>query len=241
MDKNASQEISKIIPPKIITIDGPGGVGKGTASRMVAKHLGWTWLDSGVLYRLTALASERLGLDITDVKNLSDVARNLDVEFVLDDESQDPPILLNGEIVNKLIRLESCGNRASAIGVHPEVRDALYQRQRDFFDPNSPKGLVADGRDMGTVIFPEAPVKIFLTASSEERARRRQRQLNAEGVDVNIARLLEEIEARDFRDRTRKVAPLIPAEGALVIDTSSLGPNEVCRLILDQLEKIDFN
>jgi len=218
---------------KIITIDGPSGVGKGTASRLVSRHLGWKFLDSGALYRLTALASERAGIEINEdhISELAEIAKNLKIEFVLDEESQDPPVLLNGEKVNDLIRTETCGNRASALGIYPEVRTALYELQRSFYSEEV--GLVADGRDMGTVIFPEAPVKIFLTASAEERARRRQRQLNAQGIDVKIARLLEEIEARDLRDKTRKVAPLVPARGALVIDTSSLGPAQVCQLILD--------
>lgn len=220
--------------PKIITIDGPSGVGKGTAARLVARQLGWKWLDSGALYRLTALASERLGVSTEDKIKLAEIARDLNIEFIPDEENMDPPILLNGEQVNYLIRTETCGNRASAIGVHPEVRAALLDLQRDFYDPEV--GLVTDGRDMGTVIFPEAPVKIFLTASAEERAKRRQRQLNAHGIDVNIAPLLAEIEARDLRDRTRVVSPLIPARGALVIDTSSLGPAQVCRLILDQAQ-----
>ncbi len=221
---------------KIITIDGPSGVGKGTAARLIAKQLGWKWLDSGALYRLTALASERLGVSVDDQEKLAQIARNLKVEFVPDEEgleSLDPPILLNGEKVNNLIRTETCGNRASSIGIHPEVRAALFDLQRSFYDPKI--GLVTDGRDMGTIIFPEAPLKIFLTASAEERAKRRQRQLNGQGIDVNIAPLLAEIEARDLRDRTRKVAPLVPAKGALVIDTSCLGPSQVCRLIFDQI------
>ena len=234
LDNFANKSIDLDLP-KIITIDGPSGVGKGTASRLVARHLGWKWLDSGALYRLTALASERLGIAVDNISELANIAKNLEVEFIPEEESQDPPILLKGEKVNDLIRTETCGNRASSIGVHPEVRNALYELQRSFYSPE--EGLVADGRDMGTIIFPEAPVKIFLTASSEERARRRQRQLNAHGIDVNIARLLEEIEARDLRDKTRKVAPLIPAKGALVIDTSSLGPTQVCQMILDQAAK----
>ena len=219
---------------KLITIDGPSGVGKGTTSRMVATELGWDWLDSGALYRLTAYAAQQQGVASDDEPALAEIAGSLNVQFSAE-QSDDPDILLDGQVVNQFIRTEDCGVRASKISAHPLVRSALYERQRSFY---TDKGLVADGRDMGTVIFPEAPVKIFLTASAQVRADRRQKQLKLKGLDVNISGLLQEIEARDLRDKTRKVSPLVPAEEALVIDTSDLTPNQVCQQVLDLYNKV---
>lgn len=216
---------------KIVTIDGPSGVGKGTASRGVARALGWKWLDSGALYRVTAYAAQHAKVAFDDIAGLVEVASQLPVDFVLD-SSDEPPIVFQGKAINALIRTEQMGNNASLISKYPEVRAALLARQQAFL---TDQGLVADGRDMGTVVFPAAPVKFFLTASAAVRAERRHKQLLAKGVDVNMRALLAEIEARDAQDRNRAVSPLIPAEDAEVLDTSVLSIAQVQSHILQRI------
>ena len=208
----------------VVTIDGPGGSGKGTVSQMLARKLGWHLLDSGALYRLTALAAIRQSVALDDEPKLIAVAAGLDVAFEPTPPGQPVRVLLAGDDVTAEIRTEVCGDNASRIAVIQPVRDALLQRQRDF---RVAPGLVADGRDMGTVVFPDAPVKIFLTASAEERAQRRYSQLKDAGVDVNIDDLLEEIRVRDKRDINRAAAPLKPADDAQVIDSTGLSIEEV--------------
>ncbi|MCL1478819.1 (d)CMP kinase [Marinobacter sp. M3C] len=211
-------------PVTVITVDGPGGSGKGTITQMLARKLGWHLLDSGALYRLTALAAERQGVALDNEPALVAVAASLDVTFEPTPPGEPAKVLLAGEDVNAAIRTEQCGNNASKVAVMQSVRDALLQRQRDF---RKAPGLVADGRDMGTVVFPDAPVKIFLTASAEERAQRRFSQLLQAGVDVSIANVLEEIRVRDERDMNRSAAPLKPADDAQVIDSTGLSIEEV--------------
>lgn len=208
----------------VIAVDGPGGSGKGTVTQMLAKKLGWHLLDSGALYRLTALAAVRQGVSLDDETALVRVALSLDVAFEPTPAGEPAKVILAGEDVTAEIRTETCGDNASRVAVMQPVRDALLQRQRDF---RRAPGLVADGRDMGTVVFPDAPVKIFLTASAEERARRRYSQLKDAGVDVNIDALLEEIRVRDERDMNRSAAPLRPADDAQVIDSTGLSIEEV--------------
>ncbi|WP_339754312.1 (d)CMP kinase [uncultured Marinobacter sp.] len=208
----------------VITVDGPGGSGKGTVTQMLARKLGWHLLDSGALYRLTALAAVRQGVALNDEEGLVKVAAGLDVAFEPTPEGEPVRVILAGQDVTADIRTESAGDNASKVAVMQSVRDALLQRQRDF---RQAPGLVADGRDMGTVVFPDAPVKIFLTASAEERARRRYSQLKGAGVDVNIDALLEEIRVRDERDINRSAAPLKPADDAQVIDSTGLSIQEV--------------
>ncbi|MAM56910.1 MAG: cytidylate kinase [Salinicola sp.] len=210
----------------VLTIDGPGGAGKGTISRMIAEHMGWHLLDSGALYRLTALSAMRNGVAVDDAEALSVQAQELDVVFAVEDGAMQ--ILLEGDDVTTAIRSESVGNAASQVAALPPVRAALLQRQRDFCKT---PGLVADGRDMGTVVFPDAPLKIYLTASAEERARRRLLQLQQAGEDARLSTLLEEIQARDARDMQRSVAPLKPAEDAVELDTTQLDIPEVVERI----------
>ena len=206
----------------VITIDGPGGAGKGTMSGLLACQLGWHLLASGAMYRVTALAAYKSAVDLTDVIAVSAVAQNLDVVF--EPCGGGVSVLLEGQNVSADIRTEASGELASKVAAMPPVRDALLERQRAF---QAEPGLVADGRDMGTVVFPQASLKVYLTASAEERARRRHKQLIDKGIDVNLARLLEDIERRDQRDMNREVAPLKPAADAVVIDTTSMSIEQV--------------
>jgi cytidylate kinase len=212
----------------ILTIDGPSGSGKGTIARRVADALGLHLLDSGALYRLVALAGARQGVAPDDAEGHAAVARQLDVEFGMDGEGEER-ILLAGDDVTRQIRTEEAGAEASRVAAMPAVRAALLDRQHAFARP---PGLVADGRDMGTVVFPAAPLKIFLTASAEERARRRHKQLKEKGLTVNIADLSREIRERDLRDSSRPVAPLRPAEDAVILDSTGLGIEQVVDAVL---------
>lgn len=202
----------------VITIDGPSGVGKGTVARALALRLRWHFLDSGSLYRILALAAQKAGIADNDPAALAALAPRIDIKFELkQDDSEE--IIVDGEAIAGLVRAETTGQLASVIAVHPEVRAALLERQRAF---RRPPGLVADGRDMGTVVFPDAPLKIFLDASAEERARRRLNQLRKAGVEAKLAALFAEIRERDVRDRSRQHSPLKAADDAVVIDTTEL-------------------
>ncbi|MCQ9120612.1 (d)CMP kinase [Rodentibacter pneumotropicus] len=206
----------------IITVDGPSGAGKGTLCYALAEKLGYALLDSGAIYRVTALAAIKSAVDLSDEFALGELARHLDIQFIPRDGEVN--ILLNGENVSHLIRTQETADAASKIAVFPQVRAALLQLQRDFAKNNN---LIADGRDMGTVVFPDAQVKLFLDASAEERAKRRYKQLQSKGISGNFAQILAEIKERDFRDRNREVAPLKPAEGALLLDSTTLSIDEV--------------
>jgi CMP/dCMP kinase len=207
----------------VIAIDGPSGSGKGTVSRLLARRLGWHLLDSGALYRLVALAGIARGLDGADEAGHAALARSLDVSFDVD-ETGGERVLQGGEDVTQSLRLEATGNAASRVAAMPSVRAALLERQRAFA---APPGLVADGRDMGTVVFPQAGLKVFLTASAEERAKRRHKQLMEKGVTVNLAGLSQEIRERDQRDSNRAVSPLRPAPDAVVVDSTGMSIEEV--------------
>jgi cytidylate kinase len=211
----------------IVTIDGPSGSGKGTISRAVARHLGWRLLDSGALYRLVALAGLELGLHPDDRAGHVQAAGNMSVTFATD--LTDERIFLNGRDVTGEVRSEAAGQGASRVAAWPQVRQVLLQRQKAFAGP---PGLVADGRDMGTVVFPRADLKIFLTASAAERAARRYKQLKDKGSDVSLAALSREIAERDLRDSTRAVAPLKPASDAHVIDSTGLSIEDVVERVL---------
>ena len=212
----------------VLTIDGPSGSGKGTISRRVAQRLGWHYLDSGAMYRAIGVAAGWADLDLTDPDALERCASAAQIGF-RDDADGELRVLVNGVDATDELRTETAGAAASAIAAIPEVRAALKDRQRDF---RQAPGLVADGRDMGTVIFPDAAVKVFLTASAEERAERRYKQLKDKGVSVTLAGLLREILARDARDAQREVAPLRPAEDACHIDTTGLGIEAVVERVL---------
>jgi cytidylate kinase len=206
----------------VIAIDGPLGSGKGTIASRLAARLGWHLLDSGVLYRLVAVAAMEAGVGPNDVAGLTAVAQNLDFEFRHENHEIVP--LLAGQNVSDLLRTQEVSSMASKVAAIESVRAAIVGRQRSFLRP---PGLVADGRDMGTVIFPQARLKIFLTADVETRALRRYKQLKEKGESVNLSRLFREIEARDERDMNRSVAPLRPAGDAVIIDSSDLSINEV--------------
>jgi CMP/dCMP kinase len=213
----------------VITIDGPSGSGKGTVSQLIAQRLGWHFLDSGALYRLTALAAQQHGLDLANEASLAILAGHLDVQFITNAQGAAARILLEGVDVTDTIRTEQCGEAASKISVFPNVRAALLERQRAF---RLAPGLVADGRDMGSIVFPDAFLKVFLTASAKERAQRRYKQLKAKGLNVNLATVLEELLVRDQRDKDRSVAPLKPTQDAIVLDTTGLSVKQVVDEIL---------
>lgn len=213
----------------VITIDGPNASGKGTVCQLVAAQFGWHLLDSGALYRLVGLDASQRGVGFDDVGALVEIASGLDVTFTAGPMGEPAGVQLNGEDVSVTLRTETVGEYASRVAVVPVVRDALLERQRAFAEP---PGLVADGRDMGTVVFPGAELKIFLTASAEVRALRRYKQLSEKGIDVNLAALSLEIAQRDRRDRERETAPLEPAPDALEIDTSVLSIEAVLARVL---------
>jgi len=217
---------------KVITVDGPSGAGKGTVCAHLAEQLGWHLLDSGALYRITGLAASRKGIVLDDEVAVAAVAGQLDVVF--QPTSVGVKVILEGEDVTDIIRTEKVGSLASQVAALPEVRAALLQRQRDFAQAD---GLIADGRDMGTVVFPAAHVKVFLTASAEERGQRRYQQLLDKGFDASLPALIEDIQARDERDSNRAVAPLKPADDATVIDSTDLTIEEVCEQVAGLVRK----
>lgn len=212
-----------------ITLDGPSGAGKGTISLILARRLGFHYLDSGALYRALAVAAARHQLAITNIEALAVLAAHMDISFAMERDDTEPRVVLEGEDVTRLVRGEDAGVMASRVATIPEVRTALLRRQRAF--AREP-GLVADGRDMGTVVFPAAALKVFLTASAEERARRRYKQLIGKGETANLAALIEAVNERDERDRNRAVAPLRPAEGAMHVDSTGRTIDEVVAVIL---------
>ncbi|QGL96878.1 MULTISPECIES: (d)CMP kinase [Stenotrophomonas] len=214
----------------VLTIDGPSGAGKGTISRIIARRMGWHYLDSGALYRAVGVAASWADIDTSDASALVRCTFDTHVQFV--EQGDAMRVMVNGTDATDELRLETTGALASAIAAIPEVRAALKERQRAFREL---PGLVADGRDMGTVIFPDASFKVFLTASAEERAERRHKQLKDKGVSVNFDDLLREIMARDARDAQRTVAPLKPADDAVLIDTTGIGIDDVVARVMDLL------
>ena len=211
-----------------MTIDGPSGSGKGTVSRAAAKALGWALLDSGALYRLVALAGRQRSVDLDDGAGLSRLAQRLDIRFGAGEDGEEV-VWLDGNDVTRAIRTEQAGNDASKVAALPAVRAALLDRQRRFA---APPGLVADGRDMGSVVFPQAQIKIFLTASAAERAARRHKQLKEKGVAANLAALSLEIAERDQRDSTRTASPLVASEDAVLLDTTGMSVDTVVERVL---------
>ena len=214
--------------PPVLAIDGPSGSGKGTVSRLVAQRLGWHLLDSGALYRILALAAGEAGVGADAPAKLEALARSMQVEFGLDGQGGER-ILLAGRDVTREVRSETAGEQASQLAVVPEVRMGLRDLQRSF---HRPPGLVADGRDMGTVIFPGAGLKVFLTASVEERAQRRYNQLKGQGLAANLDALFHDISTRDARDQNRAISPLQPAADAVGLDTTGMGIEQVVVRIL---------
>lgn len=225
-----SQHKGELVNP-VITVDGPSGSGKGTICKLLAAKLGWNLLDSGALYRLTALAAKHHGVAVDDEDALQVLAAHLDVQFVVQGGEGEIQVILEGESVTKELRLEETGSVASIIAAIPGVRRALLDRQKEFAQA---PGLIADGRDMGTVVFPEAQLKVYLDASVEERASRRYKQLINKGLDASLEVILADLKQRDERDMQRAVAPLRPAEQALVLDSTSLSIDQVLEIVLEE-------
>ena len=221
-------------PAPVLTIDGPSGSGKGTISALVAEHLGWRLLDSGALYRAVGYAAGMAGLDLSDMEAVTRCARSTKIQFRAASDGSATRVIVNGHDATDELRTETAGAAASAIASMPPVREALVALQLGF---RKAPGLVADGRDMGTVIFPDAATKVFLTASAEERAERRYKQLKEKGVSVNLGDLLREILARDARDASRAVAPLRPADDAVCIDTTGTGIEAVVERVLSLVQR----
>ena len=215
----------------VLTIDGPSGAGKGTVSRAVARRLQWHYLDSGSIYRSLAIAAIQANVDLQDVAQLAEIASNMQLEF---DCQTDLKVWLNSEDITTQLGTETTGHIASVVAAYPEVRARLLQKQKDF---QQLPGLVADGRDMGSVVFPEAAFKVYLTASAEERGRRRYKQLIEKGIDANLLQITQEIEARDLRDSQRAVAPLTIPQGALEIDSSQLTIEQVIERVMDLVQQ----
>lgn len=224
-----------MIKEPVITIDGASGTGKGVVSLLIAKELGWKLLDSGALYRVLALAAQKHGVALDNEVSLQVLAEHLDVQFIAKDVGSPPTIILEGQEVTETIRTEKMGNAASKVAAFPTVRTALLSRQRAFREF---PGLVADGRDMGTVVFPDADIKIFLMASAEERANRRYNQLKEKGIDVTLGDLLEELKERDKRDQERVTSPLKPAEDAIRLNTDHLTIDQVVQHIMLEVRKV---
>lgn len=219
----------------VVTIDGPGGSGKGTIGQLLAKDLGWHYLDSGALYRVLALAAQKHHIALDNESALTELAQRLDAQFdMAHNVGQPPAVLLEGVDVTDVIRSEGYGSMASQVSALPTVRQALLQRQRDF---RQLPGLVTDGRDMGSVVFPEALVKIFLVATPEERARRRYQQSKAKGINVSLGTLCKELTERDRRDQERSVAPLKPAADAISIDTTHMSVDKVLHCVKEIVQR----
>jgi cytidylate kinase len=210
----------------VLTIDGPSGAGKGTVSRLVAGQLGWHYLDSGAIYRALALEITEKDIEYGSINDIVEAALAMDLHFECGEERA---VLLNGNDITDLLGLESTGNTASKIAMIPEIRAALLQKQHDFLQA---PGLVADGRDMGTVVFPDAKFKVFLTASASERAERRYKQLKLKGIDANLASITTDIQERDQRDSERQISPLVPAVDAVYIDSSTMSIQDVVKEVL---------
>lgn len=217
----------------VITVDGPSGSGKGTISQLIAEKLKWHLLDSGALYRVLSLASQQHQVEETNIQALNVLAANLDVQFIAKNVGESPQILLEGVDVTGAIRSPECGAKASRIAAIASVREALLERQRMFREP---PGLVADGRDMGSVVFPDAVFKIFLVASADARAERRYSQLQEKGISVSLDRVLSELVERDKRDMERSAAPLKPAVDAWIIDTTILSIEQVFERIMQEIQ-----
>ncbi len=225
----------------VITIDGPAGSGKGTVARQLASSLNYHYLDSGALYRILGLLSQQKNIAVDDLQGLLELCRDMNVKFGFDaqdkgsqksagEQPENVPVFLNGHEVSNELRTEECAGRASQLAALQEVRSALLQKQRSF---RQPPGLVAEGRDMGTVVFPDANCKIYLTASAEARALRRQKQLKKQGISASLGPLLKEIETRDSRDQNRKVSPLRPAADALLVDSTNLSIEQAVNRIAE--------
>lgn len=222
--------ITEVQACPVITIDGPSGTGKGTITGLLAKALGWHVLDSGALYRAVAYALHQSGVAVTDEVGVRDILATVDIELYRATPEAAPTVRCDGRDITQAIRNETIGNLASAVSAYPYVRQAILQTQRDF---RAPPGLIADGRDMGTVIFPDATLKIFLDADPNERIQRRFRELRAKGLDVTLASVHQDLSTRDERDAGRSIAPLVPAADAHIIDTTHLNVEQVFAKVME--------